>query len=193
LLETPLVGRFYGEGRRLTFGAPAPYQFFVRATAAVGIVMVLMPGIPVPKPLYDAWWTGIGLMVIVAAVAAFFSLQAITFDLRERTYRRRQGPGFLPRFSRGRLDDLDAIVVLTETNTLSLPPSVTYHVVLHWKGMREPLMVLQKDTRLYHAGEPINAHAAAILQLAARYAQALGVRFFDNTYYPSPCPVPIWK
>lgn len=155
--------------------------------------MVLMPGIPVPKPLYDAWWTGIGLMVIVAAVAAFFSLQAITFDLRERTYRRRQGPGFLPRFSRGRLDDLDAIVVLTETNTLSLPPSVTYHVVLHWKGMREPLMVLQKDTRLYHAGEPINAHAAAILQLAARYAQALGVRFFDNTYYPSPCPVPIWK
>jgi hypothetical protein len=193
VLETPLVGRFYGEGRRLTFAAPAPYQYFVRVTAAVGIGMVIAPGIPIEKPFYDAWWTGIGSMVIVAAVAAAFSLQAISFDLRERTYRRRQGPGFLPRFTKGRLDALDAVVVVSEDNPGHIPHSVTYHVVLHWREAREPLMVLQRDTRLHPGSQPLNAHAGPILQQAARYAQALGIKFFDNSYYPSPCPVPIWR
>jgi hypothetical protein len=192
MIETPLVGRFYGEGRRLTFGAPAIYHALVRATGIAGAVMFLAPHLPIPLPLYDAWWTAVGAMLLVAAFGAAFSLQSIVFDLRERIYRRRQGPGFFPRFSRGRLDDLDAIVVTAELNQISLPPSVTFHVALHWKGAREPLMVLERDTRTFSANQPLNAHAGAILQSAMRYSQALGIKFFDNSYYPSPCPVPIW-
>jgi len=192
MIETPLVGRFYGEGRRLTFAAPAPYQWLVKGTAAVGTVMFLAPFTGMELPLYDAWWKAIGAMVIVAAVGAALSLQTIVFDLRERIYRRRQGPGFFPRFSRGRLDDLDAVVVLAELNQIAVTPSVTFHVVLHWKNNKEPLMVLERDTRSFIKGQQLNAHAGPVLQQAGRYAQALGVKFFDNTYFPSPCPVPIW-
>jgi len=193
MLETPLVGRFAGEGRRLSFAAPAPYHILVRTTAIVGAIMLLAPALPIPLPLYESWWTMVGAMLVVAAVAAALSLQTIVFDTRERTYRRRQGPGFLPRFSRGRIDELDAIVVLAEQNPTSIPPSVTFHVVLHWKGNKEPLMVLQRDTRSLGHGMPLNSSAGHILALAQKYATALNVKFFDNTYFPSPCPVPIWR
>lgn len=197
MLETPLVGRFHGEGRRLIFAAPLPYQVLVKGTGALGGAMFLAPLaariVGFDLPLYEAWWTAVGLSLVVAAVGAAFSLQTIVFDLKERTYRRRQGPGFFPRFSRGRLDDLDAVVVLTEENGGAIPPSVTHHVVLYWKANREPLMVLQKDTRPWSRGQPLNAYAGPILQLAGQYAQALGVTFFDNSYFPSKCPVPFWN
>lgn len=192
MIETPLVGRFYGEGRRLTFGAPAIYHALVRGTGITGALMFIAPHTPLPLPLFDEWWTAIGAMLMVAAIGAAFSLQSIVFDLRERIYRRRQGPGFFPRFSKGRLDDLDAVVVTAELNQIAIPPSVTFHVVLYWKGNREPLMVLERDTRYFSPGQPLNANAGAILQSAQRYAQALGVKFFDNSYYASACPVPIW-
>jgi hypothetical protein len=149
--------------------------------------------VPIPLPLYPAWWTAVGASVMVAGVGAALSLQTIAFDLRERIYRRRQGPGFFPRFTRGRLDDLDAIVVLAEHNAGAIPPSVTYHVVLHWKAGKEPIIVLQKDTRFLSSGQPLNAQAGPIIQLAGRYAQALGIKFFDNTYFSSVCPVPFWN
>jgi hypothetical protein len=194
MIETPLEGRFYGEGRRLVFAAPLPYQAFVKGTGAVGVGMFLAPIVfsvlPVPLPLYNAWWTSIGLMVFVAAIGAALSLQTIVFDLREKTYRRRQGPGLIPRFTRGRLDDLDAIVVLAEPTKISIQAVITYHVVLHWKGAKEPIMIVQRDTRAWC--NPINANAGPILQVAQQYAQALGVKFFDNTYFPSPVPVPSW-
>jgi hypothetical protein len=155
--------------------------------------MVLAEFAPVQLPVYGGWWLMVGSMLIGAAILAAFSLQTIVFDLRERTYRRRQGPGLLPRFSRGRLDDLDALVVVAETGSAGLAPSVTFHMVLHWKGAREPIMVVQRETRPFSNGQPINAQAGPFLQLGIRYAQALNVKFFDNSYYPSPCPIPLWS
>jgi hypothetical protein len=134
----------------------------------------------------------IGCLLVAAAILAALSLQLIVFDLKENIYRRRQGPGLLPRQTQGRISDLDAIVVIAET-AMSVPGSVTYHVVLHWKpNLPEPVLVLHQDTRQIAPGQPLNANAGPILELGARYAKSLGVKFFDNTYYSSPCPVPLW-
>ncbi len=141
MIETPIVGRFQGEGRRLIFGPPALYHRFVWTVGIAGGLFVLRSFLPLDFGPWPAWWLGVGTMVILASVLAALSLQLVVFDLKERTYRRRQGPGVLPRRTHGRLDTLDAVVVIAETS--GLLPQVTYHVVLHWKaGTTEPPLVL---------------------------------------------------
>ena len=192
MIETPIVGRYLGENRRLVFGPPPAYHALVWVAGAVGATALLASVLPFDLPLWPGWWAMVGVLTLSAAVLAAFSLQLIVFDLKEGTYRRRQGPGLLPRQTHGRLSDLDAVVVIAEPNA-ALGSSVTYHVVLHWKtGKGEPILVLHQDTRSLGPGQPLNAHSAPILQLGERYARSLGVKFFDNTYFPSPCPVPLW-
>jgi hypothetical protein len=198
MLETPLYGRFVGEDRRLIFDAPAIYRYLVRACAIGGGLSLIYglaadAGIVEVAAFYPQWWSMVGVMVGGASVLAALSLQSISFDLRERKYRRRQGPGFLPRGSAGLVDDLDAIVLLAEPNNRMIQGGVTYHLVLHWKGAREPIMVLQQDTRTLHTGQPLQSAAQPILAQGMRYAKALRLPFYDNSHFASPCPVSIWR
>jgi hypothetical protein len=142
---------------------------------------------------YPQWWSMVGVMVGGAAVLAALSLQSISFDLRERKYRRRQGPGFLPRVTIGSVDDLDAVVLVAEPNDRMMQGGVTYHLVLHWKGEREPIMVLQQDTRRLRTGQPLQSAAQPILAQGMRYAKSLRLPFFDNSHFASACPISIWR
>jgi hypothetical protein len=192
MIETPIVGRFEGENRRLIFGPPVAYHRLVQGVGAIGSLMIVRPFLPLELPLWPGWWHFVGFLVLGASVLAAYSLQLIVFDLKERTYRRRQGPGLFPRTSHGKFSDLDAVVVVSEVRA-PLGSSVTYHAVLHWKpDRREPILVLHQDTRVLRGGEPLNAQSAIILQHAHRYAQALSLPTYDNTHFPSPCPVPLW-
>lgn len=192
MIETPIVGRYQGEGRRLIFGPPAAYHQLVYGVGAAGVLFVLLSTPASFAGLPSFWWFLIGSLLFAAAILAWLSLQLIVFDLKEGTYRRRQGPGLLPRQTHGRIRDLDAVVVTAETTVL-MPGAVTYHVVLHWKmNASEPLLVLHQDTRQLSPGQPLNSASGPILQLGAKYANSLGVKFFDNTHFPSPCPVPLW-
>jgi hypothetical protein len=192
MVETPIVGRFLGEGRRLVFGPPPAYHTLVWAAGGVGALCLLIAILPFSVPMWPGWWAMVGILTVLATVLAALSLQLIVFDLKEGTYRRRQGPGLLPRTTLGRIRDLDAVVVIAEPNPL-LGSAVTYHVVLHWKvGLPEPILVLHQDTRQLPPGQPLNSQAGPVLQLGERYAKALGVKFFDNTYFPSTCPTSLW-
>jgi hypothetical protein len=197
MIETPLYGKFQGENRRLVFSAPTAYHMFIRATGAVGVVMVLYgllgPVLGVELPLYQQWWLGIGALVIFAAVLAALSLHSISFNLKERIYVRRQGPGLFPRVTRGSINDLDAIVLIAENNARLLNGGVTYHLILHWKGQAQPPMVLQQDTRVLTPGQPLNTWSGPLMNRATTYAQALGIKLFDNSHFLSACPVPIWR
>ena len=198
MLETPLFGRFVGEDRRLVFDAPSVYRYLVRA-CAVGGGFCLLYGLAADAGLvevmafYPQWWSMVGVMVGGASILAALSLQSISFDLRERKYRRRQGPGFLPRGTFGSIDNLDAIVLLAEPNNRMMQGGVTYHLVLHWKGEREPIMVLQQDTRVLGMGQPLQSSASQILAQGMRYAKALKLPFYDNSHFASACPVSIWR
>jgi len=128
-------------------------------------------------------------MVLGASAWAYLSLVRISFDLKNGTYWRRQGPGFLPRMMNGKVTDLDAMVLIAEPNA-ALTGGVTYHLVLHWKPqLRVPLMVVQNETRSLRAGEPLQAGGVQLMQLGVQYAQALGIPFYDNSHFPSKCPV----
>ncbi len=197
MLETPLYGRFIGENKKLVFGPVGPYTALVRACVIGGCLVtavgVFAPPLGVELPIYDAWWVGLGVAVALAGIAVAFSLQSVVFDLRERIYRRRQGPGLIPKTTRGRVSDLDAVVLIAEPNSLIFGGGVTYHLVLHWKGQREPVLVLQQDTRPLPAGQPMNAATGPLHQRGMQYARALGVPFYDNSHFPSPNPFPIWQ
>lgn len=192
MIETPLVGRYQGEGRRLIFGPPAAYYQLIYAVGAVGALFLFFSFFSWFGGMPSSWWFLVGGLLVAAAILAALSLQLIVFDLKEGTYRRRQGPGLFPRQTHGRIADLDAVVVIAETMT-SMPGAVTYHIVLHWKmSAQEPLLVLHQDTRQLSPGQPLNFAAGPLLQLGSKYANSLGVEFFDNSHFSSPCPVPLW-
>lgn len=196
MLETPLFGRFQGENRRLVFSAPTLYHALVRGCLITGSCMfvygVLTPAVGVEGPVFPAWWVGIGALVVLAGIAAVLSLTSITFDLKERFYKRRQGPGLFPQVTVGPVTSLDALVLISEPNSRLMAGGVSYHLVLHWKvrpdagnSPAEPFMVLQTDTRQIVPGQPLNIGAQPLLQAGIRYAQAIGVPFYDNSHFAS--------
>jgi len=196
MIETPLFGRFMGEDKRLVFSAPMPYHHLVRASIGGGAGMMLI-GLLAGATHADAgpdpwWWMFFGLLVLLSGVAAMFSLTSISFDLGERFYRRRQGPGMFSGLRVGKVSELDALVLISEPNPAYMAGGVTYHLVLHWKGEAQPIMVLQQDTRMLPPGQPLNIGAHQLLAEGLKYAQAIGIPFFDNSHFASQCPVPIW-
>lgn len=195
MLETPLFGRFVGENKRLVFSAAVAYYnliYFCIGGGGLGALYgLLAPILGVITPVYPTWWVTFGSLVAAAGFLAILSLELIVFDLRERTYRRRMGGGFLTRPTNGRISELDALVLIAEAG--GMRPGVTYHLVLHWKGMKEPPMVLQSDSRVLVPGAPLQMGAGQMLGLGQRYAGALGVPLYDNSHFVSPNPKPIFR
>lgn len=176
---------------------PTPYQMLLKGTLIGGPGMILFgffqQATGFDGPFTSEWWIVTGIAVFLAGVAAAFSLPSIAFDLGERHYKRRQGPGMFQTLRHGSVNELDAIVLIAEPNSRYLAGGVTYHLVLHWKGEAQPIMVLQQDTRLLVPGQPLNLGAQQLLTVGLRYAQAIGIQFFDNSHFASKCPVPIWR
>ncbi len=187
-LETPLVGRSAKEGRRLLFAPPQWYDALV-ACSVFGGGALLLYGFMVGEGFYTFLGTSVGLSGIWAAL----SNERMTCNLTDRTYRRIEGKGLRKRVLQGRVDDLDAVVLITEVSPFLLPAAqaVTYRLVLHWKGAKQPLLVVGRESHTLAGNAPMNSSAGRMAQLGAAYAQSLGVRFFDNSYFQSGSPVPL--
>ena len=193
MLETPLYGKFANEDRILVFSAPTAYHGLVRACVVGGALAlsygILATGFGFEVSFSPQWWLLVGTLVTLAGVFAAYSLVMIRLDLKGGTYRRREGSNAFGATTQGRVADLDALVMIAEPNARMMQGGVTYHLVLHWKGGKEPPMVVQADTRVLRAREPLNSGAAPLRERGIRYAQALRVPFYDNAHFASPCPV----
>ncbi len=192
MLETPLYGKFANEDRILVFSAPTAYHTLIRSCVVGGGAAALygalgFAGVTQP-PVGTLWWFCTSLAVCLAGVFAAFSLVMIRFDARSGQYRRREGGGAFGTTTGGTLGDLDALVLIAEPNSRMVQNGATYHLVLHWKGGREPPMVLQSDTRSLPAGQPLNVWAGPLRERGVRYAQALKVPFYDNAHFASANP-----
>ncbi len=184
MLETPTRGRFYKEEKFLVF-EPEPMYIGLVYSCIGGGALAWAYGL-----IEGSWWfLMVGVMVCLAGLWANLSLVRIRFDLRNRTYRRRQGPGFIPRLWQGSIDELDALQVVASPSLMT-PGAVNYHLVLHWKQHRAPLMVLETDTRaamgaIQMAGQPTVVRAM-------KFGSSMQLPVYDNTQSLASCPVTMW-
>lgn len=193
MLETPLYGKYANEDRLLVFSAPTAYHGLVRGCVVGGGMgtfygLLGFVGLTEP-PIGTLWWTLTSFAVCLAGVFAAYSLVMIRLDLQTGAYRRRDGTGAFGRTTSGPLSDLDALVLIAEPNSRMVQSGVTYHLVLHWKGVKEPPMVVQQDTRVLPPGQPLSAWAQPLRERGMRYAQTLKLPFYDNAHFASPNPV----
>lgn len=194
-LETPLHGRFTREGKRLVFAPSPAYDALVLLCLVggplYGLITALGWAVLLPNALFGPAWVGIA--VGLAGLWAAFSNERMTVNLTNRTTRRLEGQGWMKRLVMGSLDDLDAVVLMSEV----LPMGglggtrVTYRLVLFWKGHRQPLLIVESETATVPPGAPVNTGAGRLHQLGLSYAGAMGVRFFDNAHLPGRCPLPV--
>lgn len=181
-LETPIVGRFYRESTRLIFAPPVWYDALVLACIVGGVGVMawcFMGG--------ESWWFFIAILVAIAGFWGALSNERMSCDLRKRTYARLEGQRLFKRVTRGSLDELDAVVLTAEEAPLQL--SVIYRLVIHWKHQRHPLLIVDRERVAAVPGMPLNYGAQNILQRGARYAQALGLPFYDNSHIRGRAPI----
>lgn len=191
-LETPLEGRFAKENRRLVFAPPVWYDLLIVACILTGLGLIALSFFaPAFAPL-QFYGYFVGTMIAGAGIWGALSNERMSCNITAKTYARLEGQGLRKRLVQGTLTELDAIVLVSEESLFAIPGSrgVIYRLVLHWKGSSYPLLVVEREVRAIASNVPINHSAGAILQRGQSYAQALGVRFFDNSYFSSPCPVP---
>jgi len=184
-LETPLVGRFWGENRRLLFAPPVWYDSLVLvcilgAAAWVGFRLATGGGLNL-----------VALAVGLAGVWAALSSERMTIDLKARTYVRREGQGVFKRIRRGSVNAIDAVVLTTEVYPVGVIGGqlVIYRLLLYWKGAAEPVFVAERQESTISSGAPLNQNAGGMLQRGERYAKAMAIPFYDNSYYASPPPI----
>ena len=196
-LETPLRGRFVGENKKLIFAPPHWYEVLVRVCIIGGIVASLLSFLGI---IFQAEGYGfvrwVGLAVAAAGIWAYLSNERLVCDLVNRNYLRREGRGAFQRQSKGSLNELDALVLLAGhglpgkfMGPLVPVNLVTYRLVLHWKGSRHPLLVVEQFDVDLPNGAPINHRAGHLVTLGSRYAASLQIPFFDNSYFISPDPL----
>jgi hypothetical protein len=187
-LETPLAGRFWGEDKRLIFAPPLWYQSLVLACLAGGGLIALGAWFSwewVPLMEIGLW---LGPALFLSGTWAALSMEYLVIDLKSRTYLRREGRGFGKRTRRGSTLDIDAVVVSCERYVPGLGQVVIYRTVIHWKHAAVPLLVAERERAALQPGHGLNAAAGPILGRAQRYAKAIGVAFYDNSYFHSPAP-----
>jgi hypothetical protein len=186
-LEIPLRGRLIGENRGLHFGPPLWHDALVLGCLILGPLFSILAYFGfLDLPLW------LGIAVGFAGAWGYMSAERMTIDLRARTYARREGDGPFKRVSRGRLDDLDALVMLSEQYPV---PSLTgrlviYRLVLYWKNQREPLLVAAREEAVVSHTGHINQAAGRLINDGARFARAMNLPFYDNSHYHSPAPLP---
>lgn len=188
-LETPLVGRFWGENKRLVFSPPNWYQGLVIGCFIVSLYVLFGRSVGwfrVPWFLSANW---LGWAVLGAGVWALMSMEYAVFDLKSKTYFRREGGGIFKRTRRGSTTEIDAVVVYCSQYLHGMAgQNVVYRTVIHWKNARVPLLLTERQMSALPPGAPLNYAAGPILVRAQRYAEAMSVKYFDNTYFHSPTP-----
>jgi hypothetical protein len=129
----------------------------------------------------------LGPAVLLSGVWALLSMEYAVFELKARTYSRREGKGLFKRARHGPLSELDAVVVYCENYPFA-PQVVVYRTVIHWKQAAVPLLVTERQQTSVPPGSPLNASSGAIVHRAQTYARALGVTLYDNTHFHTPPP-----
>lgn len=193
-LETPLQGRFMRENTRLIIAPPRWYDVLVVSCVGFGAFLFLGDLGLAHLGIFEQTehvFTFIGLSVIGAGVWAAFSNERMTIDVRGRTYARLEGQFVGKRLTRGSLNELQGVVLMSQELTFGIigARQVIYRLVVYWKGSKEPPLVIARDERSLPVGVPINAAAGQIAQWGQVVSKSMGVPFYDYSYQNSAGPL----
>jgi hypothetical protein len=177
-----------GENRKLVFAPPVGYDLLVAGCLLFGL-FAIASGFFGGSFLFVTF----GLAVFLSGIWAALSNERIAFDLKARTYARLEGQGVVKKVSRGSLSKADALVVIASWYPYALGNTrmVDYRIVLHWKNSVLPPLVLERETHQLGQNEAVNGRASEILKRSERYARALKLPLYDNSYFVSDAPLPV--
>ncbi|MBS1704683.1 MAG: hypothetical protein JST40_02330 [Armatimonadetes bacterium] len=189
------MARYLEERRILSFAPPLWYEMLVRGVFVVAGLCLIKGFFPTLGtdwlPFWSintgGYWMILGLALAGAGLWAYLSNERLVCDLRKGTYLRFEANRIL----RGSLAELDAIVLITEVNPPSFHGKMIYRLVLHWKNAVHPLLVLETAMFPFVQGMALNSSSAQIAARGNYFAQILGLKFFDNSHFASPNPVPV--
>jgi hypothetical protein len=182
-LEVPLRGRIYGENKLLVFAPPLWHDLLVIACILGGAADLLMAGTLIPGGLL------VGFLLLMAGLWAGLSNERMVCDLRNRTFRRFEGMGPGKRSFRGSLNELEAMVLTFEPYGIG---AGRYRLVLYWRGQRQPPLVAEMEQHpAFQNATQTNPAVQPMLYRGLKYAQALGIPYYDNSYMVGRSPVPI--
>lgn len=184
-LETPLTIRRWGE-TRLIFGPPAWYDYLTWACMGLGVLGYLLAtmGISLILPAAITYW--VGPAVALSGIWAQLSSERMTCDLRTRMWSRREGQGVFKRITRGRLDELDAVVVTVSDSAWGVAQAGrVVRTTLHWKNAAQPPLIVLRD---YAESRPeVIVHNQ--LTQAAELSRRLQIPIYDNSHFRSDSPL----
>lgn len=131
----------------------------------------------------------VGIAIFLSGVWALLSMEFVVFDLRTKTYIRREGGGVFKKTRSGSVTDIDAVVLYCENYPYAVMGRIViYRIVIHWKNARVPLLVTDRDQASIPPGAPLNYLSGRLYTKSQSYAQSLGCRFFDNSHFHSAPP-----
>lgn len=191
-LETPLTGRLWRETRLifappiwydiLTYGCLAFGAFFLALALTGNSFLIFYPEILI--------WAG--PLVFFSGLWGQLSSERMTCDTKTKMYARREGQGLFKRIIRGSLTELDAVVLVSERDTMApslVGQRIVYRLVLHWKNGKEPILIIGSDSANLGPSQAVNAKAGNLAHAGSRYAGILGIPFYDNSYFLSGEPL----
>ena len=184
-LETPLTVRRWGE-TRLIFGPPAWYDLLTWACIGMGTLwfFTAMMGVSLFLPSPITFW--LGPAVALSGVWAQLSSERMTCDVRTRMWSRREGQGAFKRLSRGRFDELDAVVVTVGESAYGVTHvGAVVRTTLHWKNSAQPPLILLRD---YAENRPELTVQRQLAQ-AAELCRRLQIPVFEYSNFRSHSPL----
>lgn len=191
-LETPLSGRLIGENKALIFAPPQWYEALMAVCLFGGLLAGILTSLGImPLAFFQAapW---LGWAIMLAGAWAFLSSDRLIVNLKTQTWVRQEGGLLRFRVGRGSVSELDALVVVVENAALmgvATGASGVFRVVLHWKGQRQPPLVLDRLDAQVPAGMPAGQAAGPLFSKASFYGKILGLPVYDNTQQYSGAPL----
>lgn len=170
----------------MIFGPPAWYDLLTWACIALGALAFLLATIGISLIFPTAITLWVGPAVALSGVWAQLSSERMTCDLRTRMWSRREGQGVFKRLSRGRFEELDAVVVTVGESAWGVAQAGrVVRTTLHWKNASQPPLIVLRDYAEARPEVMIHNH----LTQAAELSRRLQIPIYDNTHFRSDSPL----
>lgn len=189
ILETPLRPVVKQEGKILLFGPPLPYIALIRAVYAIGGLITVKEVLRLfGLDLYSIYGAEpgqhmvsgdffLGVALLFAGLFATLSLDFVQFDLRERVFRWRSGPGLLRLSHSGRFSDIQLLSVSALPSLLAMGTNTAFYGLYLHLNNRPGFKLLLTTQTMAQGSSRAPFLLQNFIQYGSHVAREIGVAF----------------